>query len=180
MEPVPVHTTFEETYRQLLFIDRLIVSARRRRNFKRAVFFLALTLVSLLLFFFSENGFGAMGFFALPVWWAGFGLYLLYLKWKTYKRRTGALRRLAEDSLPQNPSDIKLSFSTESISVTRAQETTTVQWADFRAYLEEDHTIYLFQEHPYLAWSFSAKEVGAPVVAELKEIASQKLPVLKL
>jgi hypothetical protein len=178
MEPVPIHTSIEETYRQLLFIDKIIVSATRRRNIKRAIFFLALTLVSLLLFFFSGSNFGAIGVFALPFWWAGFGLYLLYLKWKTHKRRTGALKRLAENSLPENPSEFKLSFSDESISVTRDQETTTVKWKDFRAYLEEEHTIYLFQEHPYLAWSFSEKEIGDSALAKLKDLAKSNLPVL--
>lgn len=179
MEPIPIHTTFEETYRQLLFIDNLIVSATRRRNLKRAVIFLVLTLVSVLLFFFTEHSFGALGFITLPLWWSGFGLYLLYLRWKTYKRRTGALRQLAENSLQENASGLKLSFTAENISVTREAETTTVKWSDFKAYLEEEHTVYLFQDHPYLAWSFSAKEIGATALAELKEIARQKLPVLK-
>jgi len=180
MEAVPIHTTFEETYRQLLFIDDLIVSATRRRNLKRAFLFLVLTLVSVLLFFFTENNFGALGFITLPLWWAGFGLYLLYLRWKTYKRRTGALRQLAENSLQENASGLNLSFTAENVSVAREEETTTVKWSDFKAYLEEEHTIYLFQDHPYLAWSFSAKEIGAPALAGLKEIARQKLPVLKL
>ncbi len=180
MEPVPIHTTFEETYRQLLFIDDLIVSATRKRNLKRAVIFLVLTLVSVLLFFFTEHNFGALGFITLPLWWAGFGLYLLYLRWKTYKRRTSALRQLAESSLQENASGLSLSFTAENISVTRQEETTTVGWKDFKAYLEEEHTIYLFQDHPYLAWSFSAKEIGAPALAGLKEIARQKLPLLKL
>ena len=180
MEAVPIHTTFEETYRQLLFIDDLIVSATGKRNLKRAIFFFVLTLVCLLLFFVTETSIGAVGVVALPFWWAVFGLYLLYLRWKTYKRRKGALRQLAESSLPENASGLSLSFTAETISVTRQEETTTVTWQDFRAYLEEEHTIYLFQDHPYLAWSFSTKEIGAPALARLKEIARQKLPVLKL
>ncbi|MDX5438134.1 MAG: YcxB family protein [Pontibacter sp.] len=87
---------------------------------------------------------------------------------------------MAKNSLPENPSEMHLSFSTESISVTREQETTTVKWSDFRACLEEAHTIYLLQEHPYLAWSFSAEEIGAPALAELKEIAKLKLPAFKM
>ncbi|WP_266203753.1 hypothetical protein [Pontibacter kalidii] len=180
MESVPIHTTFEETYRQLLFIDSVVVSARRKRNLRRAVLFLVLTLVSLLLFFFSESDFGAAGVFALPFWWVCFGFYLLYLKWKTHKRRTGVLKQLAKNSLPESPSEMHLSFSTERVSVARGQETTTVKWSDFRAYLEEEDTVYLLQEHPYLAWSFSAKEIGAPALAELREIAKLKLPAFKM
>ncbi|MCX2740424.1 hypothetical protein [Pontibacter anaerobius] len=100
------------------------------------------------------------------------------MKWKTHKRRTGILRQLAEDSVQAFTTKPALTYTEEEVSISYAQNVNTVKWSDFKSYLEEEDTIYLLQEHPYLAWSFSEKEIGAAVF-NLKELARQKLPLLK-
>ena len=69
MEPVLIHTSFEETYRQLLYIDKLIVSAANRKNRGRSLFFLALTVLSVFLFFFTDSDAGVVGIFMLLILW---------------------------------------------------------------------------------------------------------------
>lgn len=177
MEPVLIHTSFEETYRQLLFIDKFIVSAANKKNRRRTLFFLVLTVASAFLFFFTDSDAGVVGIFMLPILWVCFGLYLIYFQWKTYKRQNITLKQLADATSLEYTTGIKLSFTREEVSLIQADTTSSVRWHEFNAYLEEDNTIYLFQENPYLAWSFSDKEIGPSAVAALKEIAKQKLPL---
>lgn len=179
MEPVPIHTSFEETYRQLLFIDNHFVAAAKKRNIKRALFFLALTVAALLLFVFTDSNLGVVGISMLPIWWVGFGLYLLYLKKKIHKWQTVALKQLAHANVQESSAGQQLLITDEDVSILQGQDASSVKWEDFRGYLEEEDTVYLFREPPKSAWSFSEKEVGANAIAKLKETARQKLSLLK-
>ncbi|TXK52850.1 hypothetical protein FVR03_00305 [Pontibacter qinzhouensis] len=180
MEAVPVHTSFEETYRQLLFIDRFILAALKKKILKRSFFYLGLTAVMVAAFFFTDSNVGAVGLFLSPVLWLCFGLYLLYLRWKTHKRRSVTLRDLATSIVAETDSEAKLSFTEEAINFMLATKTHTLKWSEFQAYLEEENTVYLFQDSPYAAWSFSDKEIAATAVKALKELAKRKLPVLSV
>lgn len=73
---------------------------------------------------------------------------------------------------------MRLSFTEDEVSVMQNQSVTSVKWDSFRAFLEEEDTVYLFQDEPYAAWSFSEKEIGSVAVSRLKELARSKLPIL--
>ncbi len=139
---------------------------------------LFLSILTVLIFFFTNSDFGVVGIVMLPVFWIGFSIYLLYLKWKTYRRQTVSLKSLAETISTEIEPNSKFFFTDEEIGLVQKDKTTAVKWHEFRAYLEDDDTVYLFQENPYLPWSFSTKEVDATTVTKLQEIAKQKLPVL--
>ncbi|MFT2010333.1 hypothetical protein ACMA1I_16780 [Pontibacter sp. 13R65] len=178
MEPVPVHTSFEETYRQLLFIDNFIVAALRKKILKRVFFYLAFTAAIVALFFFSDSNFGVVGLVLAPVLWLFFGLYLLYLKWKTHKRQTVTLKDLASTFVSETDPEARLLITGEAVSFLLTNKTFTVLWHEFKAYLEDENTVYLFQDSPYHAWSFSDREINAATLVTLKQMARQKLPVL--
>ena len=114
----------------------------------------------------------------MPFFWIAFAIYLLHIRYRTYKRRKYFLKEFVEEAFQQSQ-HVTLTFDDDEIRVIQPDQTLIHKWSDFRAYLEEDNTVYLFQENPYLAWSFSSHEVGGTTIAKLKTIAEKKLPILQ-
>ena len=178
MNPIPINVSTDEIYRQLLFIDNFIVTIVNKKAQRRGLAVLVYTVLVIVIFFFTNADSGVVGLVMAPFVWVGFGLYLLYIKWKTYKRQKVTLKKLAELILSEVDRDTKFCFTEEEISLIQKDTTTTIKWNEFTAYLEDDTTIYLFQDNPYLPWSFSAMEVDETIVAAVKTIVKQKIPPL--
>ncbi|WP_133242810.1 YcxB family protein [Pontibacter virosus] len=178
MEPIRVNNSFEESYRQVLFIDNFLVKAVNKKNAKRALFCLGLSVITLLLFFTTNNESIVPWLFLMPFFWLAFVVYLLYIRYKTYKRQKYILREFVEEVFQQSQ-HVTITFDNDEIRAIQPESTLIHKWSDFRAYLEEDNAIYLFQKNPYLAWSFSSREVGNTTITKLKTIAKEKLPVLQ-
>ena len=180
MVPIPIETTFEESYRQILFIDNFIVTSVAKKNIKRAIVFLTLSIVVILLFFLTDSDSIVAWFVLIPLFWVCFGLYLIYIKWKTYRRQKFTLRQFVVGALQENPS-VLLCFSESEIQLLQKDRTTIAKWDEFKAFLEDQETVYLFNENPYLAWSFSTKEIGRSAIDGIKEIIRQKsIPLLTI
>lgn len=177
MESIPVRTSPEETYRQLLFIDDFIVKANKRRVFRHTLIYLAISVVVFGLFLFTNSNTVVAWMVTVLLFWIGFAFFMLYLWWKKYRRRHVTLVKLANLGANDGKS-ISLLFDSDKITLVINGERKTVDWANLKAYLEEPGTIYLFNDYPYQAWSFSDAEIGATAVQHLKLLARQKLPLL--
>jgi len=178
MEPIAVKVSFKESYRQILFIDNYIVSAKNRKLTKSGRLLFILSLIVAGLFFLTENEAVTGWLLLIPLLWLGFGLYLLYGKYKRYQRQKYTLRDLVNNAL-KNSKQVLLFFDEEEVGLIQNGQEDVAKWSEFRAFLEDEHTVYLFQENMYQAWSFSEKEIGTAAITSLKKLARQKLPPLE-
>ncbi|WP_125185144.1 hypothetical protein [Botryobacter ruber] len=177
MKPIVINRTIKDYYRQALFIEKVTRHSERKRL--RNTFFTLVTLSVLLVGIITIGtaetfiGFTIVLVFA----WVIFSIYSLIRFIRFQKLKNLILRKATEEVVKGKRHEI--SFNEEFIKYFTDDAKVEFKWNNFKAYLEEEDTIYLIPENPKHTWSFSKEEIGAKPLSDLCELAKSKLPQLK-
>ncbi|KAA5549038.1 hypothetical protein F0145_00080 [Adhaeribacter rhizoryzae] len=178
METIKLNKTIEEEYRQALFLLNFIRAIELKSIRYKLIYILSLTAILVGLSVFGSIEYLIGFYIVLIVSWAIF-IINYFIKFRKYKQKKAKLKVVAEENFNQL-GDFILEFNQDLIKVTTEKFNSEVKWEYFRAYLEEENTIYILMEQISSTWSFSKQEIGEDALNKLKQIVKEKLPPLKI
>lgn len=144
---------------------------------KKFLYILALTALLVVISLISEPFYLTGFYIVLTFVWIIFFISSIN-KLLKYKRKKLRLKEAAYSELDQL-GNCFLEFNNDWIKVTTDKISSEIKWGYFRAYLEDEITVYIFMEQVSSALSFSREEIGEEALHKLKAIVKEKLPHLK-
>ena len=144
---------------------------------KNLLYILTLTVLLVVITLISEPDYLIGFYIVLTFVWIIFFISSIN-KLLKYKRGKLRLRKAAYSELEQL-GDCFLEFNNDWIKVTTDKINSEIKWEYFRAYLEDEITIYILMEQVSSTLSFSKEEIGEEALQKLKAIVKERLPHLK-
>jgi hypothetical protein len=172
---IRINRILEEEIRQVLFVYKLFRSFELKGIKKTFNTLLVLTALLVLLSFLIDFEYVVGGYIVMTATWLIF-IFRYILSLRRFLLKKQRLKQISEESFNIDE-EYFLAFTDEWIKFETPKIKSEAKWSLFRAYLEEEDTIYLFMDQVNLNWSFSKSEIGDEYL-RLIQIAKEKLPPL--